>query len=790
MAEIEQSWEVAEKVKPPEWVAKEIRRYAPDVGGDYAAQLLWQRGIRDRDDLGRFLDTDVYPSSSPFEFDWDMTWGVDRLLAAAAKGEKVAIWGDFDADGVTATAVLWDGLGQFFPQGKQLIYYIPNRLKESHGLTRAGIEALALKGISLIVTCDTGSTNLDELEYAYNLGIDVIVTDHHTVPEQRPPVVAIINPRYLPPEHPLATLSGVAVAYKLVEAMYLKAPQTPAQPLEELLDLVAIGLIADLVELRGDCRYLAQLGIARLQQQLKLPKEQRRRPGVGFLLEFCKGSGDRPTDISFGIGPRLNAVSRIQGDASFCVELLTSRDAERCYKLAMETEIANGRRKALQKDAVTSVKAQLKQIDLSTTSVIVLEDTSWPPGVLGLVASEVARECDRPTILLSTQTTDTEPSPPATPLNLARGSARSVKGIDLYELVKNQSHLLHRFGGHPMAAGLSLPVENIPIFREGINRYLWQKLGTAGLGTPVIKADLVVTVAELGNQLFRELKLLEPCGMGNTVPQLLIKNCWFENPWNQNIKDFSKNKVSYIKTDFQIKDDSTTQSFPGIWWGHYKDEIPPGRCDAIVELDYNNYNKKNNDKNNYHVRLIAVRPAVADFPANGITTKKVDIVDLRHGVEDISDLGENFIVVNHCPASWEDLESALQAAIAEKKPLALTYNAEQKLSPEDLWRQLVGVAKYLHRTGESCTKVQLQDKLGLGRAALAVGLETLELFGFHITAVGDNLHFRFEPPPQPPSSDIIARFLAAVREEQFRREYFYQLPSADIASLVSSRRPK
>ncbi|WP_199248199.1 single-stranded-DNA-specific exonuclease RecJ [[Phormidium] sp. ETS-05] len=783
MSDIEAIWEVHERVKPPEWVVKEVRRYAPDVGGDYAAQLLWQRGIRDRDDLVRFLDPNFYPSSSPFEFDWDMTWGVDRLLAAAAQGEKVAIWGDFDADGVTATAVLWDGLGQFFPQGERLIYYIPNRLKESHGLNREGIDALAAKGISLIVTCDTGSTNLDELEYAASLGIDVIVTDHHTVTEQRPPVVAIINPRYLPPEHPLATLSGVAVAYKLVEAMYLKAPQTPAQPLEELLDLVAIGLIADLVELRGDCRYLAQLGIARLQRESKQPPEQRRRPGVGFLLDFCKGSGDRPTDISFGIGPRLNAVSRIQGDASFCVELLTSRDAKRCKKLAMDTEIANGRRKALQKDAVASVKAQLKQIDLSTTSVIVLEDTSWPPGVLGLVASEVARECDRPTILLSTQTTDTEASPPETSLNLARGSARSVKGIDLYELVKNQSHLLHRFGGHPMAAGLSLPVENIPIFREGINRHLWQKLGTAGLGTPVITADLVVTVAELGNQLFRELKLLEPCGMGNPVPQLLIKNCWFENIWNKNIQDFVQKKVSYIKTDFQIKD-ATNQSFPGIWWGHYQDEIPPGKCDAIVELDYDNYNKR------YHVRLIAVRPVVADFAENGRNTNKVDIVDLRNVGEATADLGDNFIVVNNCPESWDDLASALQAAIVEKKQLALAYNAEQKLSPEDVWRQLVGVAKYLSRTGESCTKVQLQDKLGLGRGALAVGLETLELFGFHITAVADNLHFHFSPPPQPLSPDIIAKFLAAVREEQFRRSYFYQLPSADIASLVSSRRPK
>ncbi len=196
-----------------------------------------------------------------------------------------------------------------------MFYYIPNRLTESHGLSRQGIDILNAKNCRLIVTCDTGSTNLNEIEYARSLGMDVIVTDHHTLPVDRPPVVAIINPRYLERDHPLATLSGVAVAFKLVEAFYQTLPELPRKPLEELLDLVAIGLIADLVELRGDCRYLAQRGIEQLQKQSR--PETVTRPGVAKLLEFCKRSGDRPTDISFGLGPRINAVSRIQGTLIF-----------------------------------------------------------------------------------------------------------------------------------------------------------------------------------------------------------------------------------------------------------------------------------------------------------------------------------------------------------------------------------------------------------------------------------------------------------------------------------------
>jgi single-stranded-DNA-specific exonuclease len=772
----EQQWALATTEQPPESFIQAVKQYAPTSNGHFAAQLLWQRGIRENTQLAAFVNTKTYQPASPFEFGQEMHLAVERLQQARDAGEKVAIWGDFDADGITSTAVLWDGLGQFFAQNTHLIYYIPNRLTESHGLNCQGIEKLAKQGFQLIVTCDTGSTNISEIIYAKQLGIDVIVTDHHTLPPERPPVTAIINPRYLPQTHQLFHLSGVAVAYKLVEAFY-QMPNIPQQPLQDLLDLVAVGLIADLVQLSGDCRYLAQLGIGRLQEDFKKSPGERRRPGVGRLLELCQKSGDRPTDISFGLGPRINAVSRIQGDASFCVELLTSRDQKRVKELAEVTELANTRRKSLQKDVAQQVAQKLSKMDLSTTSVIVLEDPQWAVGVLGLVAGQVAQETGRPTILLSTEGVGEQGSNPS-PL-LARGSARSVNSVDLYQLVKDQAHLLHRFGGHPYAAGLSLAVENIPLFTEAINQRLRQSLGGATL-TPTVQADLAVTVADLGKELFLELKLLEPCGMGNPVPKLLIENCWFENAWHRNQQDSQGKKVQYIKAEFDIRDDSTRSPFPGVWWGHYKDELPLGRCDCIAELDYNTFKKR------YEIRLIAVRSRQQSAINNH---QSALIVDWRNPLlEKDSALSTQdlALVIKDCPTSWDDLRAHLRRSLHNQQPLALAWCKPDLKPPEEIWLTLVGIAKYLSRTNQSVTRVQLLEKLGIGDHALLLGLRGLKYLGFKITRQDRMLVFTQDSIIEPMAEAAVEKFLAAVREEQFQQQYFADVPLSTIEAMAQA----
>ncbi|MGF1988152.1 MAG: single-stranded-DNA-specific exonuclease RecJ [Nostoc sp. ZfuVER08] len=803
----EQQWNLATAEQPPEWFIQAVKQHTPASNGLYAAQLLWQRGIKEKSQLSAFINHKAYQAASPFEFGQEIHLAIARLQKARDSHEKVAIWGDFDADGITSTAVLWDGLGEFFIQNIELVYYIPNRLKESHGLNNQGIENLAKQGCKLIVTCDTGSTNINEIIYAKQLGIDVIVTDHHTLPEERPPVTAIINPRYLPKEHQLFHLSGVAVAYKLVEALYQSLPDVPQHPVEDLLDLVAVGLIADLVQLSGDCRYLAQLGIQRLQADFQQPPTARRRPGVGRLLELCQKSGDRPTDISFGLGPRINAVSRIQGDASFCVELLTSRDIKLCHELAEVTELANTRRKSLQKDVQAQVAQKLTQLDLSTTSVIVLEDPQWPAGVLGLVAGQVAQETGRPTILLSTEEAvlvdagtqgggDAEneyipASPPASvPTSsspLARGSARSVNSVDLYQLVKEQAHLLHRFGGHPFAAGLSLPVENIPLFTAAINQQLRQSLGGTTL-TPTVQADIVVKVADLGKELFLELKLLEPCGMGNPVPKLLIQNCWFENSWHRNQQDWRGKKVQYIKTEFDIRDDSTRSPFPGIWWGHYKDELPIGRCDCIAEIDYNTFKKR------YEIRLIAVRPS----ENSALTTQYSPfILDLRNQDNSaqtplIPSLPTSALILEHCPTNWDDLRAWLRRclnATVDNQQLAIAWSKPNHQSPKQIWQTLVGVAKYLSRTNQTVTRVKLLDKLGISDRTLFLGIKALKYYGFTVTREDRNLQITWNSNNvfETKGDAAVTQFLAAIKEEQFQQNYFAEVPLSTIVAMINTQ---
>lgn len=784
MAEIVPNWSLAaEEPCPQVWVEavqRALGQALPEAPAR-AAQLIWQRQLCPLELLPGFLHPSAYRPTPASAFGADMDRALERLLQAHRSGEKVAIWGDFDADGVTATAVLWDGLGALFPKHEQLTYYIPNRIRESHGLSKTGLDQLHRWGARILVTCDTGSTNGPEIEYANRLGMAVIVTDHHTLPDQRPDLVALINPRSLPVDHPLATLSGVAVAYKLIEGLYaaLAMPSGQAnQDLDSLLDLVAIGLIADLVELRGDCRYLAQVGLRRLQTHLQ-GSAPPSRPGVAALLTLCKRTGDRPTDISFGIGPRINAVSRIHGDASFCVELLTSRDTEHCRTLAHEAELANTRRKALQQDVYRQVMEQVNQTDLATTQCLVLASEQWPAGILGLVAGQISQHLGRPTVLLRTDSPDGEGG-----IRMARGSARSVQGLDLYELFKAHSDLLHGFGGHPLAAGLTLPAGNVPMLRSALNRSVREARGESGTSAPPLTIDLVVTVTELGKSLFRQLKLLEPYGMGNPVPRLLIRNAWFERGFHRNLRDRTGRTVKFIKTEFELWDDTARVGFPGEWWGHYKDELPQGRCDVVVEIDHNAHQ-------GYHVKLVAARP-VAVMSSSAAEPMASPILDWRQQ-EGPQQPGSEVMQVNQIPLSWEDWKQWHRQAHRCGAPLALSYAPATAAedAPSQVWQQLVGMAKYLARTQQDVTSTQLQERLGLTSTSLKAGLGALQEVGFDWETQPDAPDRLRRWSNQPtPSADraAIQRFLDVVQEERFRRRYFAQVRVPTLAAKLQQRR--
>ena len=384
---------------------------------------------------------------------------------------------------------------------------------------------------------------------------------------------------------------------------------------------------------------------------------------------------------------------------------------------------------------------------------------------------------------------------------LARGSARSVNQIDLYELVKSQAHMLKGFGGHPFAAGMSLPAEDLPMFRTGINQQMRQKMG-ALRGGPRLKVDLTVTVADLGQDLFRQISLLEPCGMGNPVPKLLVKNCWFEDKWHQKLKDRKGGKVGYIKTTFQICDGSEEgdAKFPGLWWGHYKEDLPPGIWDTVVELDYNSYSSR------YEVRLIDIHPAAGQSVESGRSevgqSQKGWLLDWRIAeledaelmdAETEAERSETDLVVQDCPAQWEVLQLWRHQAEQTRQPVALAYASPEEIDPIYKWRLLLGVAKYASKLGEAVTLERLGERLELGDRTLLLGLAALESAGFMVKRSAIDVRIKYVVDSQAAEeqarlleghSRSLAQFLAAVQEENFRRQYFYRAPVSTLQAAV------
>jgi len=752
-------WQNLDIVEAPTWLVEKA--------GKFAAKLLVQRGIVESEKLAAFLSIEDYQPTSAFAFP-EMPQAIARIQRAYEQGELIAIWGDFDADGITATSVLWEGLGQFFTRGDRLVFYIPDRLKESHGLSIKGLDELRSqcetlgKNLSLIITCDTGSTSLEAINYANTLGIDVIITDHHTLPDVRPPVVAIINPRYLANEHPLFHLSGVAVAYKLMEALYETLPEVPSQPLEDLLDLVAIGLVADLVQLTGDCRYLAQKGIEVLRQKKRL--------GVRLLLEQCKRVGDRPIDISFGIAPRINAVSRIWGDVRKCVELLTTSDEKVGKSLIEQTELANTQRKALQKKVFKQVQAKIEQSDLSTTGSIVLVDPQWSVGVLGLVAGQVVGEYGRPTILCTLED------------GIAKGSARSLEGINLYELLKGQEHLLTSFGGHPLAGGLSFPIENLQVLIEAIDQKFWSQYGQ--LQSKALKIDLEVKITDLNKDLFNELKQLEPFGMGNPYPKLLVRDCTFSDVSNANIRNQKGQKVEYIKTEFTLSDRLSNQIY-GDWWGHYNYELPDTTCDVVIELVDNAFRRR------YDARLLDFKvqspslipelPSLASTSIRGSNLANIKIFDLRG--RDSVELEASTTICDRCPQNWQDFNTIIDLAYQANQTLALVYPNPEKINGAIAWQTLVGIAKYLSRTGKEIKRSQLIAKLGIDdQRVLQMGFDALQKYGYILNFANDefdNLEqiirislISLTDDCLPNSSLLTQQFIQSANEIIFQQRFF------------------
>ncbi|MGB7876105.1 MAG: single-stranded-DNA-specific exonuclease RecJ, partial [Anaerolineales bacterium] len=460
---------------------------------------LVRRGLRTPEDALAFIDPDSQPPTSPYELP-GMEAAVERILLAIRGGEQICVWGDFDVDGQTSTTLLMQTLTAL---GADVTYHIPIRAVSSHGVHIPQLTEIIDRGAKLILTCDTGITAHNAVDYAKSRGVDFLISDHHDLGETLPDAAAVVDPKMLPDDHPLSNLAGVGVAYKLAEALFGSNDFSRFETATEvattsLLDLVALGLIADVALLKGETRALAQKGLVALRNSERL--------GLQIIAEFANQPLAQATEdyIGFVIGPRLNAMGRL-GDANPAVELLITRDPSRARVLAAQLEGLNSQRKLLTSQVYRAAEAQLREEpSLLEQPAIVLGHPSWPGGVVGIVASRLKERYNKPVILLNTS--EGEP---------ARGSARSIEGVHITEAIAAQKDLLLNFGGHPMAAGLALDQENLPAFRKRLGKTIEKILGETALEEPTIYIGAWLPLDELSLELADSLEQLAPFGAGN-----------------------------------------------------------------------------------------------------------------------------------------------------------------------------------------------------------------------------------------------------------------------------------
>jgi len=460
------------------------------------AAVLWARGLRTSDEIIDFLSTDRSGLHDPMLMR-DMDKAAARVRLAIANKEKVAVFGDYDVDGITSSALLSDYLKQ---HGLSCSVYIPDRLGEGYGLNLSALESLATDGISLVITVDCGVTAVEEVAYANNLGIDMVITDHHQCSGALPDAIAVIDPKRPDCNYPEKDLSGVGVAFKLVCGI------EGADQLDSLLkryaDLVAIGTVADVMDLTEENRVLVTEGLIHARCHT--------RAGLQSLMQEA-GIEQKTLNVSnigFGLAPRLNAAGRM-GNAALAFSLFEAESAAEAEVLADELSELNQKRQGIEQTILEEALAML-EVEGYVSGPIILAHEAWHKGVLGVVASRLLERYREPVILLCIEN------------DLGRGSCRSVDGFDLFSGLESISHLLDSFGGHEQAAGLTVPMEHFAAFKEAFFAYYAAHPPWAEAS--VLRTDFTVTdPALLTLDQVKSLDRLEPCGRGNPNPLLVIE---------------------------------------------------------------------------------------------------------------------------------------------------------------------------------------------------------------------------------------------------------------------------
>lgn len=466
------------------------------------AMLLSIRGINTRDAIEDFLSNDS-ELASPFEIK-DMDKAVGRIKRAIEAGEPVCVYGDYDADGVTSTTLMYSYLETV---GANVMYYIPSREDEGYGMNIKAVDFLNEKGIKLIITVDNGIAAINEIAYAKSLGIDTVVTDHHMPVGELPDACAVVDLHRSDCNSSFKQLSGVGVAFKVVMAIEGEYCDTNAL-LDNYADLLAIGTIGDIVELKGENRVFAKRGLASIMNSDRM--------GINALIEQSGLSGKKITagNVSFTLVPRINAVGRL-GLSHKCVSLFLTEDFEEAQNISSTLCSDNADRQSIEKEILIQIDEKIKQNpSLVLDRIIVIDGENWKQGVVGIVASRIKEIYGKPTIIISRIGDE------------AKASGRSVEGFPLCDAVFACADVLTHYGGHPMAVGLSLESKNIELFRKRINEFAYN---FGKMPYDSVKIDCKINPAYISTDLVSDMSYLEPFGAGNPTPQIGLYNMTLKN---------------------------------------------------------------------------------------------------------------------------------------------------------------------------------------------------------------------------------------------------------------------
>lgn len=517
------------------------------------AQVLWARRIDTDDKVQAFLFAEHAELGDPLALA-DMDLAVERIRHAISSQELIAIYGDFDVDGVTSTALLVSVLGSL---GAKVIPYIPDRFDEGYGLNVDALERIRNLGVSLCIAVDCGVRSYDEVAQAQALGLQMVIVDHHTTPERLPPAVAVIDPRRADSAYAFRELAGVGVSYQLCRALCdamcdCEAGRRVGAELEHYLDLVALGTIADVVPLESENRLLARRGIARMRQGF--------RPALMALMEQA---GVQPSqldsiDIAFRLAPRLNAAGRLE-HALASYELLMAESPARARELATALDRTNAERQALLEAQLAEALEQIGEEPLPP--LLLVEGPNYHEGIVGLIASRLREVYYRPVLVLR-RDSDT-----------ARGSARSIEGFHITQALDGCRDLLLRYGGHSQAAGFTMQSDKLPEFRQRLIEYAEERLDAQTL-TPRLLVDAIVSLGDLSHATVQALDLMEPFGRANPEPLLAALNVRIEE-----IRAIGQNG-NHLR--IRVRQGQTTLPCIAFRQGRLSEQFRPSSCIDLV----------------------------------------------------------------------------------------------------------------------------------------------------------------------------------------------------------------